>query len=365
MYYFTDSKGNLKLQHQYVDEVTGKRKYITVTVNGTSNKAKHEAMIKLNDKIDHLTDKQHRLSGLISAFLDEQKATMKLSTYRKSKYSLGVFLRVVGDVNLDKLTSGYIRTQIMKHKIKPSTANEYLVKWKACLRWGYKNDFLADLNVVNKLENFKEETTRKERIKDKYLETREVKLLLDSMDDIPRNKLFTQFLLLTGMRIGEVIALDRADIGKKYIHVAKNYDVNNNIITTPKTFDSIRDVYIQKELRDLINDIIRYMDEQCVLYGYEPTEYLFTNHLGDRMSYNFYRRYLKDKSKDVLGRTITAHTLRHTHTSMLAAQGIPIEVISRRLGHANSKITREVYMHVLTELKEKENNMIKDIRLFD
>ena len=82
------------------------------------------------------------------------------------------------------------------------------------------------------------------------------------------------------------------------------------------------------------------------------------------MSYNFYRRYLKDKSTEVLGRSITAHTLRHTHTSMLAAQGIPIEVISRRLGHSNSKITREVYMHVIKELKEKENDMMKNIRLF-
>ena len=364
MYYFTDSKGNLKLQHQYVDEVTGKRKYITVTVNGTSNKAKHEAMQKLNDKIDHLTCKQHRLSGLISAFLAEQKVTMKLSTYRKSKYSLGVFLRVVGDVDLDKLTSGYIRTQIMKNKIKPSTANEYLTKWKACLRWGYKNDFLSDLEVVNKLENFKEETSRKERIKDKYLETKEMKLLLDSMDDIERNKLFTQFLLLTGMRVGEAIALDRSDIGKKYIHVTKTYDINNNIITTPKTLDSTRDVYIQTELRNLITEIVDFMQKQEKYYGYPHTEYLFTNHLGNRMSYNFYRRYLKDKSKYV-GKKVTAHTLRHTHTSMLAAQGVPIEVISRRLGHSNSKITREVYFHVLKELKEKENDMIKDIRLFD
>lgn len=363
MYYFTDSKGNLKLQHQYVDEVTGKRKYITITVNGKSNKAKHEAVEKLHEKLDHLTDKQHRLSGLISAFLAEQKVTMKLSTYTKSKYSLGVFLRVVGDVQLNKLTSGYIRQQILKANIPPVTANEYLDKWKACLRWGYENDFIEDYGVIQKLKKFKEETSRKERIEDKYLETDEMKALLSAMDDKPRNKLFTQFLLLTGMRIGEVIALDRADIQGDYIHVCKNYDLVNHIITTPKTKDSIRDVYMQKELADLVTNIIRFMDEQQRNYGYEPTEYLFTSHLGERMSYDYYRQYLKAKSIEVLGRPITAHALRHTHTSMLAAQGIPIEVISRRLGHSNSKITREVYMHVLEELKQKENDMIKDINL--
>ncbi len=363
MYYFTDKSGKLKLQHQYVDEVTGKRKYITITVNGTSNKAKHEAMEKLNEKLDHLTDTQHRLSGLISAFLREQEVTVKQSTLRKSKYSLGVFLRVVGDIELDKLTAGFIRQQLLKNNIKPITANEYLVKWKACLRWGYNNDYISDYSVITKLEKFKEDTTRKQRIEDKYLETEEMNKLLSSMDDKPRNKLFTEFLLLTGMRIGEAIALDLGDIEGDYIHIYKNYDVNNDIITTPKTSDSIRDVFIQPELRDLIDIIIRFMDEQRMLIGYKNTPYLFTNHLGNRMSYNYYRQYLKAKSVEILGRPITAHALRHTHTSMLAAQGVPIEVISRRLGHANSKITREVYMHVLEELKQRENEIIGKVRL--
>ena len=363
MYYFTDKQGNLKLQHQYVDEVTGKRKYITITVNGKSNKAKHEAVEKMNEKIGHLTDKQHRLSGLISAYLQEQEVTVKLSTLKKAKYSLGVFLRVVGDIQLDKLTAGYVRNCILKTNIPPTTANEYLDKWKACLRWGYENDFIEDFGVIQKLKKFKEETTRKERIEDKYLETEEMKKLLSAMDDKPRNKLFTQFLLLTGMRIGEVIALDLDDIGEEYIHVSKNYDMNNDIITTPKTSDSVREVFIQAELRVLIDGIADFMQKQQLNYGYEPTNYLFTSHLGKRMSYDYYRQYLKKKSKEILGRPITAHALRHTHTSMLAAQGIPIEVISRRLGHSNSKITREVYMHVLEELKKKENDMINNISL--
>jgi integrase len=274
-----------------------------------------------------------------------------------------VFLRVVGDVQLNKLTSGYIRQQILKANIPPVTANEYLDKWKACLRWGYENDFIEDFGVIQKLKKFKEETSRKERIEDKYLETDEMKKLLESMNDKPRNKLFTEFLLLTGMRIGEVIALDLDDISDGYIHVSKNYDVNNDIITTPKTKDSIRDIFIQQELADLLKEIEDFMQNQQVNYGYEPTKYLFTSHLGKRMSYDYYRQYLKAKSIEVLGRPITAHALRHTHTSMLAAQGVPIETISRRLGHSNSKITREVYMHVMEELKQKENDMIKNINL--
>ena len=44
-------------------------------------------------------------------------------------------------------------------------------------------------------------------------------------------------------------------------------------------------------------------------------------------------------------------------------QGISIDVISRRLGHENSEITREIYLHVTKKLKEKENQQLARIRI--
>ena len=44
-------------------------------------------------------------------------------------------------------------------------------------------------------------------------------------------------------------------------------------------------------------------------------------------------------------------------------QGIDIDTISRRLGHANSRVTREIYLHITEKLKEKENEKLKDIKL--
>lgn len=63
----------------------------------------------------------------------------------------------------------------------------------------------------------------------------------------------------------------------------------------------------------------------------------------------------------------SAGVCRSTHcgilTAMLAEAGVPLEAISRRLGHADSKITREVYYHVTEKMKEKENEMIKKVRI--
>jgi integrase len=43
---------------------------------------------------------------------------------------------------------------------------------------------------------------------------------------------------------------------------------------------------------------------------------------------------------------ITLHGLRDTHASLCAQAGVPIEVVSQRLGHASIGITVEHYLHV-------------------
>ena len=44
---------------------------------------------------------------------------------------------------------------------------------------------------------------------------------------------------------------------------------------------------------------------------------------------------------------IRFHDLRHTHASLLVAAGIPIKVVSERLGHANPGFTMATYQHVM------------------
>jgi integrase len=44
---------------------------------------------------------------------------------------------------------------------------------------------------------------------------------------------------------------------------------------------------------------------------------------------------------------IRLHDLRHTHTTLLLAKGVPVKVVSERLGHASATITLQVYAHVM------------------
>ena len=40
------------------------------------------------------------------------------------------------------------------------------------------------------------------------------------------------------------------------------------------------------------------------------------------------------------------HVLRHTHGSMLAMRGVPMAVIARQLGHADTRMTEKHYAHL-------------------
>jgi integrase len=44
---------------------------------------------------------------------------------------------------------------------------------------------------------------------------------------------------------------------------------------------------------------------------------------------------------------IRLHDLRHTHATLLLAKGVPVKVVSERLGHATPVIILQVYAHVL------------------
>ena len=44
---------------------------------------------------------------------------------------------------------------------------------------------------------------------------------------------------------------------------------------------------------------------------------------------------------------VSLHSLRHSHASILLSKGVPISVVSERLGHADQNITLSIYSHAL------------------
>ena len=57
-------------------------------------------------------------------------------------------------------------------------------------------------------------------------------------------------------------------------------------------------------------------------------------------------------------RAIKIHDLRHSHASLLINNGIPIPIISHRLGHKSPKITLSVYSHMYEETGNQVTELI-------
>jgi integrase len=58
---------------------------------------------------------------------------------------------------------------------------------------------------------------------------------------------------------------------------------------------------------------------------------------------------------------ICLHGLRHTHASLLVAAGVPIKVVSERLGHANPGFTMATYQHVMPGMGAEAANLFTQL----
>ena len=362
--------GKYKFCERYTDYITGKKKRVSVTMDKNTPKNRKLAMEMLNKKMQVNLPQQNQqftLEMLIEKYRAYQQKTVKASTYQRNYHAANTLMNMLGkDTLVERLTASYITDCMLATGKEPGTLNEHLTRFKAIIRWAYQNDYIDNISFLDKLNRFKD-VSKREKIKDKFLEPEEVTILLNRIESTKCWHWYhlTKFLILSGLRSGEAIALTLSDIDldNRVIHVTKTYDAVNKLITTPKTSCSVRDVYIQDELLTCINLINMFVKE--LKLSHEQNNDLFlTNSHGTRIEYYAYDKFLRENSSMFEGKKITPHALRHTHASLLLAEGISIDVISRRLGHENSKVTREIYLHVTEKLKSKDNEALRGINLF-
>ncbi len=362
-----NQNGKAKYIERYKDPLTLKLKRVSVTFDKDTPQNRKKAAAELARRIDEiccLTVRENvTLRTVYDAYIAHQEVTLKMSTARRNQSTLNTVINIIGDdIIIDKLTAQHVNQALLATGAQPGTLNEYLRRFKAMLNWAYKNDFHENIKLVTKLESFND-VSHSVKIKDKYLEPEELEKLLTYMLDTEAYDWYylTSFLALSGLRVGEALALEDGDIDY-YIHVTKNYNYIDDVTTSTKTENSTRDVYVQPELAELIKKIRRYRKELMLYYGVKCPLFFF-NGKGEHISYGAYNKYLREASERLLGRRTTIHALRHTHASLLMAQGVSIDTISRRLGHENSSITKEIYLHVTKKLIEADNEQLKNIKL--
>lgn len=176
-------------------------------------------------------------------------------------------------------------------------------------------------------------------------------------------KLLFRMLAYTGMRIGELCALKWSDIdfAKSEVSINKNYFGKsgaplNYSITTPKTIASKRKINIDKETLNLLKKHKlqqRFCKTMCSNWH---DDFIFTHQ--DHPGYPIYPNLVRTRMKTILKQanlpdSLSPHSLRHTHCSLLAEAGASLEEIQARLGQTDEGTTKKVYLHI-TQARKKE-----------
>lgn len=148
---------------------------------------------------------------------------------------------------------------------------------------------------------------------------------------------FAYFILMTGLRRGEALALtyDDIDFKNKTVSVSKSvyHQSNRPCIKEPKTAAGNRTAI----LPDCLLNIFPKRNK--------GQKYLFTKD-GGLMRSDQYQKLWKKYQEETGLHNVTAHMLRHTYTTMLHEAGVDVKDAQILLGHSDVNVTQNIYTHV-------------------
>lgn len=175
--------------------------------------------------------------------------------------------------------------------------------------------------------------------------TDEFKTFLEKVSDKPQSRAGFLTLYYTGLRIGELLALEYGDVDfdgcKLMVTKSLQHLKGKDVVTPPKTPKSIRTISIPPFLRDEIQ---------------EYTGKLFDLHKHDRLfpySKYFFEREMVRGTKDGNPKKIRIHDLRHSHASLLIELGFSPLAIADRLGHEKVETTLNTYSHLFPHKRDE------------
>lgn len=276
------------------------------------------------------------------------------------------------DTNLNKLSYEHIfefrehlktksKKQNSNSTLSPNTVNKIMILLKKIFDTGVRKS-LIDKNPVD---NLRKLPISKPTISFWSVEEFKEFRKLITNDEISYDLFFT-IAFFTGMRMGEILALNWYDVNliTSTIHITKTaYFVNNvNHINSTKTRAGTRLITINNKLTEMLTDwkekqedlLKEFTKDTESLQIIQSTPIAITKNMVDK------------KFKQILSRNnnlkkIRIHDLRHSHASLLINQGEDYLVVKERLGHASITTTIDTYSHLYPSKQKNLANKLDDI----
>lgn len=354
--------GKYKWTLDFKDPLTNKRKRISITLDSKSKKAEKQARAILEARKEEMLSENKDSKYLTfhefyQEFLNDWSKNVKDSTVIVWKHDMKRFLNQIdNNILLVKINRRYLQgifDNMEKDGVSSEFLNRILYKVKQIFKKAIEYEYI-DKNPATHV-SVKKIKKKIKNGKIEYLEKEQVRAIVLELQKINQPSIanLVMLLYLTGMRIGEALALATDDINfeEHTISITKTWSEVSLKITRPKTGKSVRTISTSPTIEQILR-------EQISVSG-DGT--LFQSKQKRQLRIAMVNNLLK-KTCQVIGiPPVTSHVFRHSHISMLAELGIPIKAIMDRVGHSDSTTTLKVYSHVTDKMSENlvskiENN---------
>lgn len=292
------------------------------------------------------------LYELFDEYIKTTKSTFKVSTqhkYTKFKRNYLILLddKPIKDLKINDITKW--KSEIAVRQIDTNYKNRIQNALRKVLEYGaIAYDLKARLQLPL-LQPFKDNSIKDIVQKEKWLKKPEFLKLIESLEKDSYWYVVIWTLYFTGLRIGELSALQKKDIKENYLIINKDYiRVNGvDIVQAPKNKNSIRMVPLDQATYTMLQNFTKNKKDDDFIFGLEKK---FLNQQALRRKLN----YLQAMA-DLEELYITPHTLRHSYSSNLKALGFDEYVISKVMGNT-PEVASSTYIHAdinFSEINEK------------
>lgn len=366
---YTAKKGNryYAVIYEGVDPSTGKERrrwYPAGTRKADAEKLVTDLVKRLNDGDYRAPDRVTVREYLTERWLPAQRSQLKETTFRsyKSNVELHV-LPTIGHIPLARLTAQdldalYGRLLDSGRRNASGTSPGLSA---SSVRYVHRILRKAFGDAVRKgtlqrnpavLADPPKRSTRKREHEMRVWTATQVQTFLASLGT---HRLAPAFVLTahTGMRRGEVAGLRWGDVDleAKLIHVRQaatvvEYELR---LSDVKTVNGRRTIDINDDVVRALQGWRRKQAEERLLLGsdYDDHDLAFARPDGSPIHPELLSRAFERLARAAGLPKIRFHDLRHTHASLLLKAGVPIKVVSERLGHATPSFTLDVYGWVM------------------
>lgn len=298
-------------------------------------------------------DMDMKLSSFVEIYLKDKEHELKLRTLRNKRYMIYTHvIPYLGEKKMNEITPADIIAWQKEIKEKYNFSESYL----RMIQNQVTAIFIHATKIYYLRDNPCKRVKKMGRSDDRSLTfwtSEEYQKFIETFDRESMHFVMFELLFWTGMREGELLALTKGDFdfGQSTVKITKTYFRANreDVITPPKTDNSVRTIDLPKFLADEVS-------EYCDKLFMQPDDARLFPIVAEALQHTMKRHIAKAGVKK-----IRVHDLRHSHCAYLINQGVQPLIIKERLGHKDIKVTLNTYGHLYPSEQKKVADLLNNL----